>query len=726
MTQFDKISRVMGPQPPLNSSESGDDRLDLSAVFLIARRQFSLIFMLTTLLTLLAMPLIMNMDRNYTAQTRLLLQDTLSADLLSSDVGAEDQLNLNTEVERLLSRDVSVRVVRELGLDELPEFNPLLRQPTLLETLKDRARTFVLGETGTVASSSAIDGIIPEYLGRLNISRISGTDIINIEFSSKDPELAASVSNALVQVYLSERKKQVDVRVNAALSWLDIRVNDQGERVVEAITAARTLRNQVDSASVGVAVITQDINELNGRRTEIDRLRAVASAKLAAVGEVFATGGDTSALDSLPLQQLDLEQAQAERDLNRLLKIYGSNHSDIAEARAGIRDIQIAAQAEILRLDRGLRGEIAKLDSEAAVIEESLAPARAALLRARVADADVADLQRVVEVEQATQDRLEEQRQALEEGAELPVAEVEVLSPASVPLSANGHGRLFYLLGTVVVAGSLAVALGLFRELIDTSVRSSDQLLKIPSLTTTGLLPQMRSRTVRKLVRRFRQERRPFFASAIREVIFFVEQANKGKMPPNMVVTSALAGEGKTTVAAALAVELAAAGHRVLLVDGDVRHGSIHTMFGTTVEPGFTDYLLEHKNISDVIRRDDETGVELIPRGKRHPSLHMSRQLVRALVDHADSEGQILIFDSAPVLASSETPLLASVAHDTLVVVRWGKTTGVAVESAARRLLASGCTNLHAAINQVNLRRQALYGYTDAGVVAKTLQRYQL
>lgn len=726
MTQFDKISRVMGPQPPLNFAETGDDRLDLSAVFLLLRRQLPLIVILTTLLTLLVMPLIMNMDREYTAQTRLLLQDTLSADLLSSDIGAEDQLNLNTEVERLLSRDVSVRVVRELGLDELPEFNPLLRQPTLVETLKNRARTFVLGETGKAGPSSPIDGIIPEYLGRLNISRVSGTEILNVEFTSKDPELAASVSNALVQVYLSERKKQMDIRVNAALGWLDIRVEEQGERVVQAITAARNLRNQVDSASAGVAGTTQDINELNGRGAEIDRLRAVANAKLAAVGEVFATGGDANALDSLALQKLDLELAQAERDLNRLLKIYGNNHTDIAEARTGIRDIQIAVQAEILRLDRGLRREIAKLDSEAATIEESLVPARAALLRARLAEADVADLQRGVEVEQATLDRLDEQGQALEEGAELPVAEVEVLSPASVPLSANGHGRLFFLLGTVVVAGSLAVTFGLFRELMDTSVRSSDQLLKIPSLTTTGLLPQMRSRTVRKLVRRFRQERRPFFASAIREVIFFVEQANKGKMPPSIVVTSALAGDGKTTVAAALAVELAAAGHRVLLVDGDVRHGSIHTMFGTAVEPGFTDYLLERKGISDVVRRDDETGVELIPRGMRHPSLHMSRQRVRALVDFAESEGQILIFDSAPVLASSETPLLASVAQDTLIVVKWGKTTGVAVESAARRLLASGCTNLHAAINQVNLRRQALYGYTDAGVVAKTLQRYQL
>ncbi len=83
-----------------------------------------------------------------------------------------------------------------------------------------------------------------------------------------------------------------------------------------------------------------------------------------------------------------------------------------------------------------------------------------------------------------------------------------------------------------------------------------------------------------------------------------------------------------------------------------------------------------------------------------------------------------MIFDGPPALVANRALLLAGVAARTLLVVRWGKTARTSVEAAVERLAPSSDRDIDVVINGVNLRRQALYGYRDGGVLARALRRY--
>ena len=191
-------------------------------------------------------------------------------------------------------------------------------------------------------------------------------------------------------------------------------------------------------------------------------------------------------------------------------------------------------------------------------------------------------------------------------------------------------------------------------------------------------------------------------------------------------MTSPLPGEGKSLIAAALAVEIAAGGQRVLLVDGDGAHGRVHRLFDGRESPGFAEYLRGEVELDDIIRADAASGVDYVARGLRSSGRPRENDRLDALVEAAKDRGRLLIFDSAPVFASVETTRLAMAVERTLLVIRWGRTRRDAVESAVLQLRSGGAGEMLGLINMVDPRRHGLYGYKEAESYSTALRRYEV
>src|SRR5262249_48283453 len=160
--------------------------------------------------------------------------------------------------------------------------------------------------------------------------------------------------------------------------------------------------------------------------------------------------------------------------------------------------------------------------------------------------------------------------------------------------------------------------------------------------------------------------------------------------PPRVVlVTSALPGEGKSTMAMSLAQAIARSGQRVIVVDGDLRRPSVHRLSGVSAKPGLIEWLLGRNAPDEVIHSTGAPGVDVIPAGSQPqmpPNLLSSdrfRLLLRGLAERYD----VVILDSAPVLAVSDTRVLATLAEKTLFVVRWASTSHKIAASALRQLI---------------------------------------
>lgn len=207
------------------------------------------------------------------------------------------------------------------------------------------------------------------------------------------------------------------------------------------------------------------------------------------------------------------------------------------------------------------------------------------------------------------------------------------------------------------------------------------------------------------------------FNGAIRSLIISLKRSNGGKFPNSIVVTSARNGEGKSLVARSLAIELVANGSAVLLVDGDLRLGHRNSLFTSGEKHGLIEFLDGDVGLRDVIHHHPPSGVDMILTG--NPILRRAHLPdVTEIINLARETGQIVIFDSAPALTSTDTIYMIALAERTLMVVQWAKTGRRSVEFCVQHLKNLCNTEISMAINQVRPKKHSLYHFRDSELYA--------
>ena len=210
----------------------------------------------------------------------------------------------------------------------------------------------------------------------------------------------------------------------------------------------------------------------------------------------------------------------------------------------------------------------------------------------------------------------------------------------------------------------------------------------------------------------FRIIKRPLLRSALAATS---AGAVNGKL---IVVTSALPGEGKTWCAVNLALSMAMEkDHRVLLVDADVARPSVLKLLGLAPAPGLMEHLLsERHSLADLILRTNIANLSLLPAGRPDPHATelLASQAMRALLADIASRyaDRIVIFDSPPLLLTSEASVLASQMGQVVMVVESEATTQRDVKEALRRL--ETCARVELICNKTRAFPGAgYYGYYD-------------
>ncbi len=208
----------------------------------------------------------------------------------------------------------------------------------------------------------------------------------------------------------------------------------------------------------------------------------------------------------------------------------------------------------------------------------------------------------------------------------------------------------------------------------------------------------------------FRAIKRPLIDNAFAQDGRAVNRSNL------IMVTSALPGEGKTFTAINLAISIAMElDHTVLLIDADVARPSVLRTLGLKAEAGLMDVLLDAKlDVADVLLKTNIDTLSILPAGKstRHATELLASQTMSSLLDEIASRypDRIVIFDSPPLLLTSEARVLASQMGQIVVVVEAETTTMHAVKSALSQI--EGCSNVNLVYNKAkSFPGQEDYGY---------------
>jgi receptor protein-tyrosine kinase len=258
------------------------------------------------------------------------------------------------------------------------------------------------------------------------------------------------------------------------------------------------------------------------------------------------------------------------------------------------------------------------------------------------------------------------------------------------------------------------VGLALLRDLLDTSVKTSDDLAMATSAPVLGTIPFDASARPRPLVTTLEPHAPRVEAfRVLRTNLQFVEVDSAAKV---FVVTSALPEEGKTSTSLNLAITLAQAGHRTLLVEADLRRPKAVAALGLDGAVGVTTVLLGRVAVEDAIQKHVDSELDVLASGATppNPAELLQSNAMHDLLKHLRAEYDMVIVDAPPLLPVTDAAILATQADGTLMVARYGKTRREQLAQAVDRLAQVDAAPVGVVLNMTPGRGRAYdgdYGY---------------
>lgn len=351
------------------------------------------------------------------------------------------------------------------------------------------------------------------------------------------------------------------------------------------------------------------------------------------------------------------------------------------------------------RLAGGLSGEI-----------EARAPVDTVLINIAVRDRSAAV---AAAIANSVGSKLAELIQQLEtplSGGASPVR-ATVVRQAAAPGQPVAPDQTLYLTVGVLAGLLLGIGVAVLVENLDTSVKTAADIAKVTELAVLATVVRDGSAAKDPIIR---GDGRSSRGEAYRQLRTNIQFASVDETPRTIVVTSALAGEGKSSVAGNLAMTLSQVGQRVCLVDGDLRRPSVADYFGLVGEAGLTTVLIGRAQLADVLQ-PVAPGLVAITSGTipPNPSELLASERATELLRELEDQYDVVIIDAPPTLPVADAAVLANSADAVLFVARFGKTSKHQLEVAVRGLQQVNARILGVVLNMAPSKgaRGNYYGY---------------
>ncbi|MEM7673796.1 MAG: polysaccharide biosynthesis tyrosine autokinase, partial [Verrucomicrobiota bacterium] len=270
---------------------------------------------------------------------------------------------------------------------------------------------------------------------------------------------------------------------------------------------------------------------------------------------------------------------------------------------------------------------------------------------------------------------------------------VNVLEPASKALELKADLQKDMIRGGFMGA-FLALALWALVGYLDNRVLSVDDLDKNFEQSVIGVIPKEEVRRSESFDLLHQGLRRPMFEEAMRNLrssLLFIDQGHLGSTvvrPKVFALTSAVPNEGKSTLASNLGVAMALARSKTLIIDADMRRGSLYEMFGVSKTDGLCELIQKNGKLEDYVQKTELEDLDILTTGQRieQPSELFLDDWLSKIIEEARATYQYIIIDTAPILATDDTMSLIRQIDMIVFVVRSSRTQVQQIRPAIEKL----------------------------------------
>jgi capsular exopolysaccharide synthesis family protein len=639
------------------------------------------------------------------------------------------QSYLQTQLLLIRSRALAVTVAERLALWTEPTLDPRREAPKRARLVLDLERWLPWGNddaSAPIPESAARDAVIAGVRGGVNAELVPDSDIIELTWQGSDPVLTARIANAyaesFIELGLETRLKQVQ----QAAGWLTERLGGLREQLEASEQALQRYRETHGLIALeGPTDLTdQALKDLADRlieaRAEHDRLQALlvqARGLQPLAGAGFAA--HPTVAGNPVIQALKAEEVAAERQVQELAKRYGGQHPRMVAAREDLRTVRDKLRAEVANVIAALRKERDIAAARVQQFETALDGLKStAQERNRQAFA-LTKLEREVETNRQLYDLFLTRFKETDLGTDLESTDARVIDAALAPRAPVKPRRWRIVLVTGLLSGLFGAGIAFLLEHLDNTIKTGTDVEDRLGLPLLGSLPLLSARRLRRTTpeRLLVEQPKSEFAESVRTIRTGLVLAGVDQPQRRVLITSSVPGEGKTTLAMALAVSLAKL-ERVLLIDADLRRATIGRHFqAESAGRGLSELVAGEAGIDDCVTHDETTGLDLLPAGTLPPNpleLLSSRRFAGVL-EELSGRYERLIVDSAPTQAVSDALMLAQQCDAVLYVIKADATPLPVVEIALRRLRQVSAPLTGAVLNQFDSLRSARYGHDHYG-----------
>jgi succinoglycan biosynthesis transport protein ExoP len=716
-------------------------------------RRKNVVLGITALGTVASVLILMQMTPLYTARSTVMVdprQDkVLNMEAVLSGLPA-DQETIESEIEVLTSRGLAERVVKKLSLYGDPEFNGRLRPPTMWSELRAALspRNLLPAEflemigiaTGgpPLTEEQILENeriaTIDELIGKMDVRRVGRSRVIGISVKLADAGRAAEVANTVADLYIVEQLEAKFEATRRATEWLNDRLSGlrlEVQRTEQAVEAFRKNSGLVEGK--GVTLASQQASELNSQLILSRSRRAEADARLRQVEGLIRSSSSVDSvaevLNSPLIQQLRTQEAEIQRRAAELSQEFGEKHPRMINIRAEIANIRTKINAEVNKIVQNLRNEVAVAQAREAALRESLQGLEAKVANLNQSEVQLRALEREAKANRALYETFLGRFKETHEQQEFQKPDARIISHADRPTAPSAPKKGLIAAFAFVLFAALGVAVAFLLESLDKGFRSMEEIEGTTGIPALGLVPALTGLVaLRKEPQDIVLERpNSAFTESVRALHAGILLSNVDNPPRTVLMTSSLPSEGKTSLSLSLTRLVARTGaKKVIIVDCDLRRPLVHRHLGMDIGPGLVQLLAEEVSMEQALRRDPGSGAWVLTAGgtPANPTDIITSEHFSRLLGTLRTTFDLVVLDSSPVLAVSDSRILSRMADKTIFVVRWAETRREVVRLGLKQIVEAGADLAGVVLSMVNVKKHSRYGYGDSGYYYGRYRKY--
>jgi capsular exopolysaccharide synthesis family protein len=609
----------------------------------------------------------------------------------------------------------------------------LIQSDSVLRPVADKYRLRELeGEDALLAEKLPISPEAPVILKKLRVTRPPNTYLLLISYRSSDAKLAADVANAVANSYL-EHTYKIRYRSSASLSsFMEKQLEELKAKMERSSAALAQFERELNviNPEEKTSILSSRLLQLNTEYTnaQADRVRKEAAYQSVKDGTLEAAQVSTQG-ESLRTLSERLNQAQERFAEVRIH--YGSNHPEYRKASAQLQEVERILDETRRNIARRVAIEFNESVRREGMLKRAVTETKAEFDRLNARSFEYQSLKREAEADKKLYEELVTKIKEAGINASFQNSSIRIADlarPAVKPVFPNIKLNVFlaFLLSTLLAVG--AAVLG---DVLDNTVRDPEQVARVLKAEVIGSLPVVKNWKGRlglaagvasgngdghALVprREVADHALTGYDEAIRTLRNSILLTDFDRRLRSVLVTSASPGEGKSTIAAHLALTHAQQRHKTLLIDGDLRRPSVHRRFGIPGSSvGLSNVLVAEMPWQEaVIRLESTPDLDILPAG---PPSRRAADLVgkglQQVLEETAFQYDLVILDAPPLLGFAEPLQMATAVDGVIVVTRAGETSRKAVASVIAMLNRLRATVVGVVLNEVHKEMSDSYYY---------------